>query len=65
MQGCQFGILKPNFKIQTFFDALGFICKSKIPVKIWLFLFYFFQFERLGSGKTLSELLHIFITNLF
>jgi len=42
--------LKPNFEIQAFFDALGLFEESKISVKIWLFLFYIFQSERLGSG---------------
>jgi len=42
--------LKPNFEIQAFFDALGLFEESNISVKIWLFLFYIFQSERLGSG---------------
>jgi len=54
---------KPDFEIQAFFDALGFSRKSKIPVIIWLFLFYSFQSERVGSGKTLSDL-HIHYKSL-
>jgi len=46
--------LKPNFEIQAFLMHLAFFENQKIPVKIWLF--YFFQSERLGFGKTISEL---------
>jgi len=51
-QGCQFGFFEARFQISGFFKH------------VWLFLKIkkrqtksgFFQSERLGSGKTLSEL---------
>jgi len=49
-------------KFRLCFDALGFFRKSKRPVKILLVL-YFFQSERFGLGKTLSEV-HIHYKSL-
>jgi len=46
--------LKPDFEILAFLTPLAFFGNTKAG-KIWLFLAYF-QSDRLGSGKTLSEL---------
>ena len=44
--------LKPNFEIQAFLTHLAFFENKKYQPN---FVFYFFQSERLGLGKTLSE----------
>jgi len=51
--------LKPHIEIPVFLTPLAFLEIKKKQTKSG-----FFQPERLGSGKTLSEL-HFFITNLF
>jgi len=47
--------LKPDFKIVAFFNTFVFVCKSKKARQNLAFP-GIFQSERLGSGKTLSEL---------
>jgi len=44
--------LKPGFEFLAFFNTFGFFWKSKKARQNLAF----FQLERLGSGKTLSEL---------
>jgi len=54
--------LKPDFEILAFYEHLWLFFEIRKPRKIWLFLAYF-QSDKLGSGKTLSEL-HIHCKSL-
>jgi len=55
--------LKPDFEIQAFLTRLPFYENQNYQSKSGFLFFIFFQSERLGSGKTLSEL-HIHYKSL-